>query len=157
MYPHSQKQNVFFLTILLYFQTIFKHLPSFGKKGYTFGAHCIGDTSRNILENILGLGFNFVDKVKFLGFEVSNTQQWNENNIQNATKKVRKLVRFWSRFRLSLIGKITIYKTLLMPQINFLSTIIMPTNDSIIHDHWAWNINEQFCTQGMTIAKSFLH
>ena len=96
---------------------------------------CIGDTSRNILENILGLGFNFVDKVKILGFEVSNTQQWNENNIQNATKKVRKLVQFWSRFRLSLIGKITIYKTLLMPQINFLSTIIMPTNDSIIHEH----------------------
>ena len=92
---------------------------------------CIGDTSRNILENILGLGFNFVDKVKILGFEVSNTQQWDKNNIQNATKKVRKLVRFWSRFRLSLIGKITIYKTLLMPQINFLSTVIMPTNESI--------------------------
>ena len=92
---------------------------------------CIGDTSRNILENILGLGFNFVDKVKILGFEVSNTQQRDKNNIQNATKKVRKLVRFWSRFRLSLIGKITIYKTLLMPQINFLSTVIMPTNESI--------------------------
>ena len=41
MYPHSQEQNVFFLTILLYFKTIFKHVPYFGKKGYTFGAHCI--------------------------------------------------------------------------------------------------------------------
>ena len=91
----------------------------------------IGDTSGEIPENILGLGFNFVEKVKILGFEVSNTQRWDENNMQEAINKVRKLVRFWSRFRLSLIGKITIYKTLLMPQINFLSTIVMPTSDSI--------------------------
>ena len=32
MYPHSQKQNVFFLTILLYFQTIFKQYPTSEKK-----------------------------------------------------------------------------------------------------------------------------
>ena len=114
----------------------------------------IGDTSGEIPENILGLGFNFVEKVKILGFEVSNTQQWDENNIQNATNKVRKLVRFWSRFRLSLIGKITIYKTLLMPQINFLSTIIMPTSDSITELETLMN---NFVTQGMTIAKSRLY
>ena len=35
----------------------------------------IGDTSGEIPENILGLGFNFVEKVKILGFEVSNTQR----------------------------------------------------------------------------------
>ena len=50
MYPHSQEQNVFFLTILLYFKTIFKHLPFFGKKGYTFGAHC-SSAARNLFNN----------------------------------------------------------------------------------------------------------
>ena len=50
MYPHSQEQNVFFLTILLYFKTIFKHLPYFGKKGYTFGAHCIWRS--NVLQDL---------------------------------------------------------------------------------------------------------
>ena len=114
----------------------------------------IGDTSGEIPENILGLGFNFVEKVKILGFEVSNTQRWDENNMQEAINKVRKLVRFWSRFRLSLIGKITIYKTLLMPQINFLSTIVMPTSDSITGLETLMN---NFVTQGMTIAKSRLY
>ena len=52
MYPHSQEQNVFFLTILLYFKTIFKHLPFFGKKGYTFGAHCTPEN--NIYTNYSG-------------------------------------------------------------------------------------------------------
>ena len=54
----------------------------------------IGNTSGDILENILGLGFNFVDKVKILGFEVSNTQRWDKNNIQDAVKKVQKLICF---------------------------------------------------------------
>ena len=114
----------------------------------------IGDTSGEIPENILGLGFNFVKQVKILGFEVSNTQWWDENNMQEAVKKVQKLVRFWSRFRLSLIGKITIYKTLLMPQINFLSTVVMPTNESVIE---LKSLMNNFVTQGMTIAKSRLY
>ena len=44
----------------------------------------IGDLSGDIPENILNLGFNFVDQVKIPGFEVSNTQQRDENNIKNA-------------------------------------------------------------------------
>ena len=48
----------------------------------------IGDTSGEIPENILGLGFNFLEKVKILGFEVSNTQLWDENNMQEAINKV---------------------------------------------------------------------
>ena len=54
----------------------------------------IGDTSGEIPENILGLGFNFVEKVKILGFEVSNTQRWDENNMQEAVNKVRKINSF---------------------------------------------------------------
>ena len=54
----------------------------------------IGNTSGEIPENILGLGFNFVEKVKILGFEVSNTQRWDENNMQEAINKVRKISSF---------------------------------------------------------------
>ena len=42
----------------------------------------IGDTSGEISEEIFCLGFNFVDKVKILGFEVSNTQEWDKKTSQ---------------------------------------------------------------------------
>ena len=66
-----------------------------------------------------------MEKVKILGFEVSNSQEWDKNNFDQVTSKIQKLTNFWNRFNLSLIGKITIYKTLLMPQINFYASIIM--------------------------------
>ena len=65
----------------------------------------IGDTSGEISEEIFCLGFNFVDKVKILGFEVSNTQEWDKNNFTNVLKKIRNLISFWSCFYLSMIGK----------------------------------------------------
>ena len=85
----------------------------------------IGDISGDIPAEVLGLGFKFVEKVKILGFEVSNSQDWDKNNFDQVTSKIQKLTNFWNRFNLSLIGKITIYKTLLMPQINFYASIIM--------------------------------
>ena len=72
-----------------------------------------GDLSGDIPAEILELGFRFVEKVKILGFKVSNSQEWDENNFGQVTSKIQKLTNFWSRFNLSLIGKITIYKTLL--------------------------------------------
>ena len=40
-----------------------------------------GDLTGEIPEEILGLGFKFVEKVKILGFEVSNSQEWDKNNF----------------------------------------------------------------------------
>ena len=64
-----------------------------------------GDLSGDIPAEILELGFRFVEKVKILGFKVSNSQEWDENNFGQVTSKIQKLTNFWSRFNLSLIGK----------------------------------------------------
>ena len=58
----------------------------------------IGDLSGEISENILSLGFKFVDKVKILRFDVINSHQWDLNNFNTVTEKIRKLIQFWSRF-----------------------------------------------------------
>ena len=77
-----------------------------------------GDLSGDIPAEILELGFRFVEKVKILGFK--DSQEWDENNFGQVTSKIQKLTKFWSRFNLSLIGKITIYKTLLNATNKFL-------------------------------------
>ena len=114
----------------------------------------IGDISGDIPAEILGLGFKFVEKVKILGFEVSNSQEWDKNNFDQVTSKIQKLTNFWNRFNLSLIGKITIYKTLLMPQINFYASIIMPSKETL---NKLESIMNNFVTKGMTFAKSRLY
>ena len=60
----------------------------------------IGDLTGEIPEEILGLGFKFVEKVKILGFEVSNWQEWDENNFGQVTSKIKKLTNFWRRVNL---------------------------------------------------------
>ena len=114
----------------------------------------IGDLSGEILADILDLGFKFVEKVKILGFEVSNSQDWAEQNFGPVITKIQNLTNFWTRFSLSLIGKITIYKTLLMPQINFYASIIMPSKDTL---NRLETIMNSFVTKGMSIAKSRLY
>ena len=111
----------------------------------------IGDLSGEISENILSLGFKFVYNVKILGFEVSNSHQWDLNNFHTVTENIRKLIQFWSRFRLTLAGKITIYKTLLMPQLNFYATVITPSVQTF---ETLTVMMNGFVTQGMQIAKS---
>ena len=55
-----------------------------------------GDLSGDIPAEILELGFRFVEKVKILGFKVSNSQEWDENNFGQVTSKIQKLTNFWS-------------------------------------------------------------
>ena len=58
--------------------------------------------------------------------------------------KIQSIIRFWERFYLSLPGKITVYKTLLLPQLNYIGSILMPI------ENWIQDISgimEQFVTQ----------
>ena len=62
--------------------------------------------------------------------------------------KIQSIIRFWERFYLSLQGKITVYKTLLLPQLNYRGSILMPK------DNWILEISgimERFVTQGLSI------
>ena len=73
--------------------------------------------------------FNFrVDnKIKLLGMEIhsnlSNLPSLHELTIIN----VRNTANFWSRFPLSLPGRVSIAKTMLLSQINYMGCIISPT------------------------------
>jgi hypothetical protein len=75
-------------------------------------------------------------------------------NFEKVRINIANIIRFWERFNLSLPGKITIYKTLLIPQINFIATVLTP--DNVTLDFLSEQL-ENFVTKGLNIAKNRLY
>ena len=73
-----------------------------------------------------------------------------DSNFIPIYQKISSIIRFWDHFYLSLHGKITVYKTLLLPQLNYIGTILMPTDNTIKN---LSDLKENFVTQGLNIAK----
>ena len=81
---------------------------------------------------IYALGFTVTDKIKLLGFTISNEDNITKINFNPIEQKIMGIIRFWDRFYLRLHGKITIYKTLLLPQLNYIATILMPNENTLV-------------------------
>jgi exonuclease III len=80
---------------------------------------------------VLQSGFMVSDKLKILGFEITKNFRDLESNFQGALQKIRSLVTFWSRFRLSLSGRINVAKTLMLSQISYHGSIIQMSVDTV--------------------------
>jgi hypothetical protein len=76
-------------------------------------------------------GFKIVNSFKLLGVNVSAVAADLISNYDSVIKKIDSLIAFWSRFRLSLPGRITIAKTFLISQINYLGSILMPSEEQL--------------------------
>ena len=114
----------------------------------------IGDLSGEINDDIKGLGFRIVDSFKLLGFHISNTGVHSRLNVDPIKQKIGNIISFWDRFYLSLQGKITVYKTLLIPQLNYICTILTPDRESLYEIE---QMTEKFVTSGFQIAKNRLY
>ena len=73
---------------------------------------------------ILELGFSFVDKLTILGTIINSDSGCQEENATIIYDKVRKQVRYWTRFCLSLPGRIMIAKTMMYSQLNYLGSFL---------------------------------
>ena len=74
-----------------------------------------------IPQEILDLGFNIVTEMTILGMNVGGAPEQNFLDILN---KVNNQRLFWSRFNLSLPGRINIAKSMMYSQINYLGCIL---------------------------------
>jgi Reverse transcriptase (RNA-dependent DNA polymerase) len=70
------------------------------------------------------LGFTVVSEIKLLGATISRDLNALSNNFTSIRDKIVNLISFWERFRLSLPGRISIAKTFLVSQINYLGCIL---------------------------------
>jgi exonuclease III len=77
-------------------------------------------------------GFKVVNSVKILGCEISNDLTDLEKiNFEKTLIRIRNIKTFWSRFRLSLPGRISIAKCLMLPQVGYLGCILNPTKTQL--------------------------
>jgi hypothetical protein len=72
-------------------------------------------------------GFTLANSVKLLGMDISKNLDNVDDIFIAVGEKILNLILFWSRFRLSLPGRISILKTLLIPQLNYLGCILTPS------------------------------
>ena len=67
-----------------------------------------------ISNEIIELGFPVVDSVKILGLDIDYNLNMLETVHEKTIGKLRNIINFWQRFHLSLPGRISIAKTLLI-------------------------------------------
>ena len=67
-----------------------------------------------------------MDSFRFLGFDVDNKLENPYNNFKKIHEKVRKLALNWSKYSLNIRGKITIAKSILLPQYTYIASVLDP-------------------------------
>jgi hypothetical protein len=88
-----------------------------------------GTQNEPIPDYITNSGFEVASKIKILGFELTKNAEDLQNNFLPVLEKIRSLIRFWSRFKLSISGRINVAKSLLLSQISYHGAIIKPNDD----------------------------
>jgi len=78
----------------------------------------------DISDEILGLGFDIKNSGKIVGMEISNNLGNYDQEVDKIIQKMDGVVRDFSRFSLSLPGRINVAKTFLYSQLNYLGSFI---------------------------------
>jgi hypothetical protein len=78
---------------------------------------------------IESVGFRSVDKIKLLGCDITRNYDDLQGNFRTIKEKILNLIRFWERFKLSLPGRISIAKTFMVSQLNYLGCVFRPDPD----------------------------
>ena len=83
-------------------------------------------------DNILcpDLGPKWETEFTILGFEIDNKLANLNSDIKKYTTKVRALIAKWRSYNLSINGRITIAKTILLPQYTFVGSVLDNTSQN---------------------------
>ena len=99
-------------------------------------------------------GFTVTDSITLLGMEVKSRLS-NEDEIFLALQeKILGIIRFWDLFKLTLPGRISIVKTLLLPQLNYLGCILRPSARVLNN---LQTVIDNFATKNLRVAENRLY
>ncbi len=77
-------------------------------------------------QEIIDLGFTFVESIRLLGMEIDQDLSNLDDNFVTVHNKIVNSVAYWSRYNLSLPGRINVIKSLMISLINYLGCFLMP-------------------------------
>jgi hypothetical protein len=99
-------------------------------------------------------GFVCTDSITLLGMEVKNVLSNQDEIFLGIREKILSIVRFWDLFRLSLPGRISVIKTLILPQLNYLGCILKPSTPVLEE---LQSICDNFALKGLRVAENRLY
>jgi hypothetical protein len=99
-------------------------------------------------------GFVCTESITLLGMEVRNELNNQDEIFLGIREKILSIVRFWDLFRLSLAGRISVVKTLILPQLNYLGCILKPSTQ-VLED--LQSICDNFALKGLRVAENRLY
>ena len=91
----------------------------------------INPINQETQEMIDGFGFSTANSFKLLGIDIFNQLDNYTQIYENLITKLRSLVNFWTRFKLTLPGPITIMKTCLISQLNHVGCFLPMPDDTL--------------------------
>jgi hypothetical protein len=103
-----------------------------------------------VSQEIINVGFEIVERTTILGLVIDGNSNNFGTSKNKIVEKVRKEIRNWSRFNLSLPGRITIAKTTMYSQVNYLGCFL--PKDAIFYET-VENLIEDFVLGKLNIAK----
>jgi hypothetical protein len=95
-------------------------------------------------------GFVPTDHIKLLGLKITKNLDTFDETFAELHDKIRDLIAFWDRFRLSLPGRISVIKNLLIPQLNYLACFLEPSQRIL---NAIQETLDSFALQGLQVSK----
>ncbi len=86
-------------------------------------------TKTEISPEIASLGFSFVDSIKILGMDIDADISRLDSNFERTAVSIDKSIAYWERYNLTLPGRISVAKSLLVPLLNYLGCFLMPSRN----------------------------
>jgi hypothetical protein len=114
----------------------------------------IGNLDGDVDERIAELGFEIVDKCKLLGFIFSRDSPLASANAPQLIEKIKNTIRFWTPFNLSIAGKVTVAKSLILPLFIYYGTVINFSFEQLAEMEGAI---ERYVIRGINIAKNKIY
>jgi hypothetical protein len=84
-----------------------------------------------ISREVVDLGFDIQEEVKLLGLKIKKNCKYYLDSINDIEDRIRNQIRFWCRFDLSLPGRVSVAKTFLYSQINYLGCFLPINGEKI--------------------------
>jgi exonuclease III len=100
------------------------------------------------------LNFKIVDRLTLLGVEITRGLDNTEEIFSKIREKIVNLGAYWERFRLSLPGRITVAKTFLLSQLNYVASWLKPSPEML---NSIQSIIDNFVLSTLNISKERLY
>jgi hypothetical protein len=107
-----------------------------------------------VSEQIRDLGFCLEEKIHILGMDIDRDLEHLDENFERTLLNLKKCVQYWSRYNLTLTGRINVIKSLLFSQILYLGNFIMPSADRLKKIQ---TVLDEFAVGTMNFAKNRIY